>query len=478
MGVVKHIAKRVANAPLKTGVYLFLNRRGQALYVGKAINIRQRLKSHLADAGSAAPAKVKLLAQTRDIRWEVLLSEPEALIREAALIKKLKPPFNILLRDDKNYLSVGFTKEPFPKIFLTHQPLQGQNSKIKIQNDNAKLKNNLKATSYKLQAEFIGPFTDAGSLKRVLKFLRRTFPYCICRSPHRKECLAGTLGRCISICCLKPSSMSFPRKKESISSLKKRYRKNIKALQAVLRGEKPRLLSALKTEMRQSASTQRFEEAARLRDQIEALGSVFAHRAVVAGGQMLEERKRALRQLQQILKLSNLPSKIEMYDMSNIHGKAAVGSLVVFTGGIPDTSQYRKFRIKTVGGIDDVAMMREVIMRRLTHSEWELPGILIVDGGKGQISAALAALRNVKYQISNSKSLPVLGLAKGKDELHIATPPFSPPYQGGAWRGRTLPRSRLPRPVRHLFNHLQAEAHRFAITYHKKVRSKSLTADA
>ncbi|MDP3963105.1 MAG: GIY-YIG nuclease family protein [bacterium] len=461
-------------APAQTGVYRFLDRNNKTLYVGKAINIRSRLRSHFADPDTVNPAKAQLLRQTRDITWELCASEPEALIREAELIKKLKPRFNILLRDDKNYFYVAFTKEPFPKVFLTHQPTTFTTNNLYNQQPEM-LKEFRRRVRKGRQSSvaYVGPFTDGNALKRTLKMLRRIFPYCICRTPHDRECLAATLGRCVGICCLKSTSLSFPRKRKSVSLAKAQYRKNIKSIQAVLQGERPRLMSSLKKDMRQASSKQRFEEAGRLRDQIGALQEIFSHRAVVANGEILRERATALRQIQKFLKLEQVPRRIEMYDMSNNHGTSAVGSLVVFFDGIPEKSQYRKFRIRTITGIDDVAMMQEVIHRRLGHDEWPKPDILIVDGGKGQMGAVLEALKITNHKLQKSQTLPfaLLGLAKGKDELHYI--PFPYEIRDTKYEIQTTPRSRLPRPVRHLFDHLQAEAHRFAITYHRNLRSRN-----
>ncbi|MDO8558404.1 MAG: GIY-YIG nuclease family protein [bacterium] len=444
---IKLLLKNFSAAPKNTGVYFFLSRAGKALYIGKAIDIRTRLRSHFANADTANPAKAKLLKETCAVRWELCDSEPEALIREAELIKKLKPRFNILLRDDKNYFFVAITKEPFPKVFLTHQPSTP-----------------LKSISYGQEAKYIGPFTDGGSLKQTLKHLRKIFPYCICKTPHRRPCLAALLGRCAGACCLKEARLKL----KNYGEIKRRYRQGILSLAETLGGKRYALGARLLREMKISARKNEFEKAALLRDQLRALETVFRHRAVVANRDIKEEREKALSHLQKLLDLPKAPRRIEMYDMSNIQGTWAVGSMVVFTDGLPDKSQYRKFRIKTVRGIDDTAMMQEVIWRRLRHNEWPIADILAVDGGKGQMSATLTALYNTQYPIPNIQYMPILGLAKGKDELHYMT------FEAKSYELKaisSMPRSRLPRPLRHLLNHLQAEAHRFAITYHRKLRS-------
>ena len=438
----------------------------------------------------------------RSIRWELTDSEPEALIREAELIKKLKPRYNVLLRDDKNYLYVGFTRESFPKVFITHQ-MQTQESRIlNLESRKKPPKIPTAKSRFKiLNSKFIGPFTDGNSLKRVLKDLRKVFPYCVCRTPHKRECLSAILGRCMGVCCLKNElRITNYELRKKWKQVQKQYRKNIRMVEVVLQGERPRLLASLKKDMRKASRGQHFEEAARLRDQIRALENIFTHRPVVENTRRAQERTQALQELQKMLNLPRTPHRIEMYDMSNIHGKFAVGSMVVFVNGIPNTSQYRRFRIKTVRGINDVAMMQEVISRRLKHAPpqnqnskiktqkynsklktpgnyqelktissapqadavWPLPDVLVVDGGKTQISAAKQAfvktLNAKRYTIN---PIPILGLAKGRDELHISS----------VVSRRSLVVSKaLSRSLQHLLTHLQDEAHRFAITYHKKLR--------
>ena len=197
----KSLIRNLRTVSKKTGVYFFLDRNGKLLYIGKAVNIQNRIRSHFANKDTTSPAKAKLLKETRSIRWELCSSEPEALIREAELIKKLKPRYNVLLRDDKNYLFVGITKEKFPKVFLTHQPA----------GHGTRFSGKAGSGSARQVSRYVGPFTDGNSLKRVLKYLRKALPYCTCRSLHNRECLSGTLGRCLGICCLKPEYCQFSR---------------------------------------------------------------------------------------------------------------------------------------------------------------------------------------------------------------------------------------------------------------------------
>src|SRR3989338_5328523 len=478
LSTAKMLASHYAKIPKRTGVYIFSDAKGIPLYVGKAVNIRNRIRSDYRETSN--PAKAMLLKQARGISWEFAGSEPEALIREAALIKKLKPRYNVLLRDDKNYLYVGFTRESFPKVFVTHKKKTKKSRIFNLESRKKPPKIPTSKFGFKiLSSKFIGPFTDGSALKRVLKVLRAIFPYCVCRVPHRRECLSATLGKCIGVCCI-ASELRIARYGSDTERrrIRKQYKKNIGAIEVMLRGERPRLLTALAKDMREASRGQRFEEAARLRDQLAALKNVFLHRPVVENTKRAQDRVHALRELQKILKLRHAPVRVEIYDISNTQGALAVGSMAVFINGFPEKSHYRRFRIRSEERIDDAAMMREVIMRRLRHAlpknqkyaAWPLPDVLIVDGGKGQVGGAIEALRNTKYLLPHMQSMPILGLAKGKNELHFATVTFKEGAIEKSISYELKAISSASRSLQHLLIHLQDEAHRFAITYHRKLR--------
>jgi excinuclease ABC subunit C len=458
------IMSKLRKIPQKPGVYSFYDRKKKLLYVGKAINLRSRVKSYFAgDRNIYNASRVQMLREIADLKWEEAGSEPEALIREAELIKKMKPHYNIVLRDDKNYFFVGFTKEAFPKVYLTHQPVQHETRSIKHETS----KSVRSAPSSKLHASsFIGPFTDGASLKRTLGILRRIFPYCTCRTPHKRQCLAATIGRCVDACCHKDAAKKFPQ----YADIKKRYRQSIKSLIETLSGKRHKLSRTLSAEMKKASADCEYEKAALLRDQLRALKEVFSHKAIVGRRELDDERLQAVGQLLKLLGGEVRPSasRLEMYDMSNIQGEFAVGSMVVFSGGGADKSQYRRFRIRTVKGANDVAMMREVLMRRLKHAEWPLPDVLAVDGGIAQIGAAIKALK-----ITGVAPMPVIGLAKGKEELHMAllneTGKNLDVSYHAKYTIKTMRQSELGRPIRHLLEYMQSEAHRFAITYYRKL---------
>ncbi len=434
--------KDYKKAPLDPGIYFFRGEGDKILYVGKARNLRGRLLSY-ADLARQEPAKLRMLREAVRIEWTVLESEIEALIEEAIAIKQFKPPYNILFRDDKQYLYVAFTAGPFPYLFFTHQKLRSPNYKLKTIN-------------YKLNADYIGPFTDGSAVKLALKSLRRVFPFCTCKETHARPCLRSEIGRCLGVCCLTWVSDTqvekfFPDAKER----KKQYLKNIRAIKNILRGRKKSVIEELERDMTRLGKERKFEEAAAARDQLRALDNIFRHRRIIMR-ELDPERTKALLTAKELLGLPVIPHRIEGYDISNIQGAHAVGSMVVFENGQPKKSDYRRFaiRLKTPGGkADDFAMLQEVLFRRLRHPEWPLPNLFLIDGGKGQLSSAKAILEAAHIAI------PVVSLAKREEELWLDSE-------------KSIALKRVPPPLLFLFQHIRNEAHRFAISFHRKKRSR------
>jgi len=306
-------------------------------------------------------------------------------------------------------------------------------------------------------ARYFGPYPDAGLMHEAVRFLRRVFPMRTCRRFPETPCLEYHLGQCLAPCAGYVGATG--------------YQRIVDDLLAFLRGERDALLRDLSRRMEQAARRRRFEEAARLRDQIQALTSVIVakEKSLAAG---------PLEQLQAALKLQQPPRRIEAFDLSNLFGQWAVGSMVVFTDGTPHKAHYRRFQIETVRGIsahpskagggsapraerwggDDCAMMREVIRRRYGGSlakELPLPDLVLVDGGKGQLAAACEALEALALR------LPAMGLAKRFER--IVLPDTPDPIV-------LLPTS----PVLHLVQRIRDEAHRFAITYHRLLRHQAV----
>ena len=406
------LRRRVARLPDQPGVYCFTDAQGRLLYIGKAVSLRKRVASYLRRP-APSPRIAQMMRLVTGVDVQRTASEAEALLLEARLIKTRKPRYNVLFRDDKAYPLLKITHEPFPRLVVARRKTHDG-------------------------AHEFGPYTDAGLMHEAVRFLRRVFPLRTCRTFPKTPCLEYHLGQCLAPCV---GYVSAPA-----------YQRIVDDLAAFLNGQRDRLLHDLSRRMERSARHQRFEEAARLRDQIQALTSVIVakEKSLAAG---------PLEQLQAALKLSRLPRRIEAFDISNTFGAFAVGSMVVFTDGKPHKAHYRHFRIETVQGIDDYRMMREVVRRRYRGSlaaQLPLPDLLLVDGGKGQLRAAgeeLAAL---------SLTVPAMGLAKRFE--HIFLPGSEQPIV-------LLPTS----PVLHLVQHIRDEAHRFAITYHRTLRGKTVS---
>lgn len=442
--------------PATPGVYLMRGARGDILYIGKAANLKRRVSSYFARAHEYRIEK--LVNQIRKIDYKKTDTAVEALILEAGLIKKYQPPYNVLEKDDTSFLYVVITKEEFPRVLLVRGK-DIQNTRLAPSlighspNSSTRPPAGRAGKREELGARFsagYGPFTSASSIRYALKLIRRIFPF----SKHQDNANTtnqktnATKGDTHSLHSSKNSYHSdYARQRpcfdyqiglcpgtciEAVS--KAEYAKTIRNIKLFFRGKKTQIVRALKNEMRRVSKTLEFEKAEKLRRQIFSLQHIQDIALISDDGVQRTTH--------------NLPSgfRIEGYDISNISGASAAGSMVVFIDGKPDTSQYRKFRIRTVLGSDDTGMLREVLERRL-RTAWRKPDLMLVDGGIGQVSTARFVLRKHKIDI------PVVGIAKGptrkKSDIVGAVP--------SGIDLRTLVRVRN-------------EAHRFAIRYHRSLR--------
>lgn len=410
--------------PHSPGVYIYKDKDGKILYVGKAIDLYSRVSSyfHISRLESADVKTIQLVERIASVETIVVESELEALILEANLIKKFLPPFNIRLTDDKDYLYIANTKEDFPKITPAR-------------------KKDLKGVK-----KYWGPFPSSRTVRETLKSLRRVFPWC--SNPPRewykqqRSCFYYHLGLCPGACA-------------GVIS-KQEYNKIINSFSQFMDGKRDQLIARLTAEMKSESEKQHYEQAARLKKLIEGvlyLTQINRTKLYLENPNFLQEENRlALEQLKKDLNLGKIPERIEGYDISNIQGKEATGSMVVLTRGEVDKSQYRKFKIRISGHPNDVGMHREMLGRRLRHNEWPMPDLIIIDGGRGQVRAINDELRVKNYE------LPVFGLAKRMEWLY--------PPEGEIVK---LPRKSLSLK---LLQKLRDEAHRFAVTYHRKLRDK------
>ncbi|KKP43565.1 MAG: Excinuclease ABC, C subunit domain protein [Parcubacteria group bacterium GW2011_GWA2_33_14] len=407
--------------PKTPGVYFFMSsgkntpkaKKLQPVYIGKAINIKDRVKNHFLQPTYKDNFFIE---NTQKIGFIKTNSEIEALILESHLIKKYQPRFNAVWKDDKNYFFVAITKEKKPIIFITHQ------------------KNNLHTT-------YLGPFVEGNALKKILKYLRRVFPYYTSGWHPLRLCTWCHLGLC-------------PGPNPNLGE----YQKNIKKLMLILEGKSNTALKLLQKEMRQLSEIKNFEKAAKIRDQILALQNIMSHTRVTERTEVKQNWENTEKILQQLLRIKKPIPKIECYDISNIQGKNATGSMVVFINGNPEKKQYKKFKIKMKNEPNDIAMLKEVLQRRMAHSEWAYPELMLIDGGIAQLHIGI----KTKNQKSETKNIKIISIAKGKKELLIEGQKIH------------IPLKNLPQEIYNLIVALDDEAHRFAITYHKKLRKKSL----
>ena len=416
-----------SHLPHKPGVYVFKDSHGEVLYVGKTIDLYHRVSSYFNVHPGGGHSKTEILV-SRIVSVETIMveSELEALILEANLIKKFLPPFNVSLRDDKDYLYIGITKEEFPKVITLRKQ------------DLKKLKKNF------------GPFPSSRTVRDTLKALRRVFPWCSGKgnrlqgTGYRRACFYYHLGLCPGTCV------------GAIS--KEDYQKIIRRFSTFLEGKKEELVEELVFEMEDASDSQKFEEAGKIKRMIEGINYLTQANRIKSYLEnpnfLEEETKSALEQLQEDLNLANLPERIEAYDISNIQGRDATGSMVVLTNGEIDKSQYRKFKIHNSGRPNDVGMHREMLIRRLKHKEWPFPDLILVDGGRGQARGVRYEVRSMKYEI------PVYGLAKRMEWLY--------PSEGNIIK---LPKKSLSLK---LLQKIRDEAHRFAVSYHRKLYRKSM----
>lgn len=410
--------------PKSAGVYLFKDSRGKIIYVGKAAVLKNRVRSYFLKSKIHDYKTTLLIGEIADLEWIEAAGEIEALFLEAELIKRYKPKYNIDLRDEKSYLYVRIGGGKYPVVSLVRRP----------QDDNSK---------------YYGPYLSAYPLRKALRSLRKIFPYNTHKTLPKRVCLDYHLGLC-------------PGLEEGKTTLKE-YRANLNKLGMYLAGERTRLVKQLATKMKTAARAQNFEQAVRLRNQIAALDSL--NRQIIFGDKELFQANRdeALRRLQNLVGLGKPLKRIEGYDISHLSGTDNVASMVVFIDGMPAKSQYRRFKMKLAGN-DDFAHMAEVIKRRFGKDNWPQPDLIVVDGGKGQLSATLNVLKEAKIKV------PAIGLAKRYETIIL------PSYEARL-KARKFEEIRLEADTPHLqlLMRLRDEAHRFGLSYHTLLRGKRQT---
>lgn len=406
---------------------------GRVIYVGKAVNLKNRVSNYFTEAALVDRRTADLIPEIRSVDYIESESEVDALLLEARLIKDIQPKFNQELKDDKTfpYLEIT-TREDFPRVEFTRTP---------------------QATGTKLY----GPFTNAKKLRGTIAVLQKIFRFRTCsldisegdeRWQWFRPCLLASIEQCTAPCNLRIS--------------KEEYQKDIRKLRMFLDGKKAKLLKDLKKEMNAASKELKFEVASRIRDEITSLENLNLKGDLEKHAQpevFYIDPKKGMQGLKQIFKLDAIPRRIEGIDIAHLQGGQTVASLVQFIDGLPFKHGYKRYRIRTVEGVDDYASMREVVSRRFRRLQKEgesFPDLLLIDGGKGQLNAVMETMREIGIDPPWT-----ISLAKREEEVYVP--------------GESEPR----RLSKHSFGlrllqYVRDESHRFAQHYHHLLRRKSV----
>lgn len=553
------LLERVREYPTQSGVYLMKSEGDKIIYVGKAKNLKNRVRSYFSNSNDLSPKTRFLVRNIFEIEYILTKTEVEAFLLEASLIKKHRPKYNIRLKDDKSYPYIKISlKDDYPRLYLAR----------KVKRDGG---------------QYFGPYTSGAAVHETIRFLNRTFKIRDCTDSvfktRRRPCMSHQIGRCTGPC------VQLVTKDE--------YRADIEGARSFLKGQDKKLIKVLSERMMSAAADERFEVAARLRDSVGAVKAILEKQNVinsssdkdqdaigyfgdergtlietvhVRSGRVIgtrphffplldpedktedprewlisfinqyyedniipdeviipvevgldmtklleavlcerkgdkvnvrfvldgkaaaltemantnakahfekyvtksEEKRQGLEEIKTKLGLPDLPTRIECFDISTFQGTETVASQVVFEDGVPSKEHYRRYKIKTVVGTDDYASMKEVLDRRFKHDEYDTPQLIVIDGGKGQLSVAVKILSEL------NQNIPVVGLAKARTQGHFSDSEVTATEERFFLPGRSNPV--IFRPNTDAFQilvGLRDEAHRFAITYHRKLREAS-----
>ncbi|MEA3328887.1 MAG: excinuclease ABC subunit UvrC [Candidatus Omnitrophota bacterium] len=409
------IKEKLNNLPNLPGVYLLKDRKDEIIYIGKASRLKNRVVSYFRPDKSPSLKRQALSAATTGLDYMTTDTEVDALLLEASLIKRHRPKYNVMLKDDKSYPYLKLTSnEDFPRLFITRNRKDDK-------------------------ADYFGPYTDVKLLRKAIALMRRIFPLRKCRLLPSKSCLDYQIGQCLAPCIGKVSV--------------KDYRQLVNEVVLFLKGRRKKLIDDLVDKMNYASRIKSFEEAAKLRDRIDMLSKV-------AGKKRRPDIAGQTEELKEILGLFELPRRIFAYDISDIQGSFACGVRVSFYGAKADKAGYRRFRIKEADTRNDYQMMKEVVKRSLkglAEKSEPLPDLIIIDGGKGHLGVVRQELDNLGF-----KDIPAISIAKKLDHIFtslkqspLVLPPTSKALQ--------------------MVQRIRDEAHRFAIFYHHSLRKKSVS---
>lgn len=442
------VADKLKQLPTDPGVYFHRSAKGEIIYVGKAAVLRNRVRQYFQEARISDTKTDALVAEIADLEWITTDTELDALFLESEMIKRYKPRYNILLRDDKSQTFIRLNmNDPYPYLCFTRSPMDDG-------------------------ADYYGPYYNAQPIKKALRYLRRVFPYSTHETMPKRVCLQYHIGLCPGV------------EEQKISSAD--YKANLRKLIQYLKGERKAVMREIEADMKQAAANRDFERAAARRNQLNNLRQL-ARQIIFRDKEFIDiSRDHALTELRLLLGLSDVPRRIEGYDISHMSGTNNVASMVVATNGLADKSEYRKFKMR-IPGNNDFAHMNEVIGRRFApkHDNWSRPDMLLIDGGKGQLGAALDALE------ARGLAIPAVGLAKREEEIVVHKTRSNLTVTAAAleaWRQTFATDDvpfmyesedfyviRLPKSSHtiKLLQRIRDESHRFAVSYHTTLKRKS-----
>jgi excinuclease ABC subunit C len=439
------LGDKLKQLPTSPGVYFYKDESGEVIYIGKAARLKSRVRQYFQNSRQRDPKTEALIREIDDLEWVEVESELDALFLEAELIRRYLPRYNILLRDDKAlaYVRIDYDSE-YPTVSFTRRPLDDG-------------------------ARYFGPYTSVYATRQALKLLRKVFPYATKRQPNQRR---ASLYYHIGL---------DPGLEDGRTSLEE-YRANLRRLMAYISGKRVSLIRELERDMKQAAKAHDYEAAAKLRDQLYSLKRL-SQQIVFSDKEFMDISKDyGLNELTELLNLKQCPKRIEGYDISHMQGSDVVASMVVFTNGVSNKTQYRKF--KTRKNINnDFFNMNETIGRRFSPKNvaaWGLPDLVLIDGGKGQLDAAL------KARDERAINVPFIGLAKREEQIVVDIERsgvllnYSAIQRLGGHAAQserfilvTLPKSTN---VVKLLQRVRDESHRFAVSYHSTLKTKRVTA--
>ncbi|PIZ61887.1 excinuclease ABC subunit C [Candidatus Saccharibacteria bacterium CG_4_10_14_0_2_um_filter_52_9] len=437
---------KLADLPKSPGVYFHKDGQGAIIYVGKAAVLRNRVRQYFQASRNRDPKTEALVAEIADLDWMVVDSELEALFLEAEMVRRYMPRYNILLRDDKSlsYIRIDYDSD-YPTVSTTHRPLDDG-------------------------ARYFGPYFSTSAVRQSLKLLRRVFPFATKQAVGQKR---ATLHYHLGL---------DPGLEEGKTALED-YRANLRQLIAIIQGKRKTIIKQLERDMKRSAKASEFEQAAKLRNRLFAL-KALDKQVIFSDKEFLDISKdHALTELVNLLSMANYPHRIEGYDISHMQGTDVVASMVVFTNGVSNKSEYRKFKTK-LNHNNDFYNMHETLKRRLSDKNrraWGLPSLVLIDGGKGQLEAAIRA-RNEQ----GCSQIPFIGLAKREEQIVIHKEKSGVKLNeqilhtlgGFASASDDFILVNVPHSTNlvKLLQRIRDESHRFAVSYHSVLKVKRQTA--